>query len=228
VDCQNYLRLPDWTEKPIAVLLFFGSLIALLAWLIAKLILPAVAIDSALFIDITKSGLAGALSVGLVSVVAYWVVLALTGSVTLVVMVRSVKFLADIAKDAKRDVYYWALPVLSIFAAFAVDICKEFSPLRVGNPELGRAIFGGLTMLAFFVGGLCWRRGPSVIRVVGAIFFIGPPIWILVDSMLKAHTTNVFVIFQQVDVTTGVGISILGLVFLLALALAYATRKAQV
>jgi hypothetical protein len=160
-DDKNPLEIVAWG---LAIGLGLTGLGLLLKW-----VLPALGAVVGIATSIISGGL-------IASSFNSWVVPAASaglliggGSTLLLVFVR-------VAKEAKKNTFEWALPILAIFAGLVIDLCKE---LYTEKP-IARVIYATSVSALYLLGGILWRlkrEGTKQIflKITSIIIFLLPP-----------------------------------------------------
>jgi Co/Zn/Cd efflux system component len=140
---------------------------------------------------IVSQGVAGAVAGGLVSTLVIPVV---TAAVSVVIPLGvAVVVVRKVLPQFNDHSYEWVLSALAVFAAFVVDISREFAPLDIQPHELGKVIFAGITSAFFLFGGILWKRKAAhrrqgvVLKFLATLLFLFSPAWIVTDRALKCR-----------------------------------------
>jgi hypothetical protein len=161
----------DWEKHPGLVLVVGISAAAVLAallWGLAQVI-PAVGVAIGLAFAVAGTGLATSASV------ASWV--APVASTGLGIAGTYVAYLVvvEVVSQAKKAPFEWAIPILSIFAAFLVDLCKEF----IFDSKLEQILFAGVTAFLVLAGGFLLTRKAIAFKIAGFVMPLLPPAYVI-------------------------------------------------
>lgn len=175
----------DWEKQPgfvLAVGVSAAAVVAALLWGLAKII-PAIGVAFGLAFAIASTGLATSASVAswLAPVAAAGIGIAGTSVAYLVVV--------EVVSQVKKAPFEWAIPILSIFAAFLVDLCKEF----IFDSKLEQILFAGLTAFLVLAGGFLLTRKAIAFKIAGIVMPLLPPAYVLA-FLLHGRKADEFII----------------------------------
>jgi hypothetical protein len=139
---------------------------------LVKFLFPALAAMFAIAMTIITGGVVA-------SAFGAWVIPAASVGLAIGGGAIGIVVLAKIVKEAKKNPYEWAMPILAIIAGLVVDTCKELSRSG-GGDEIIKAVYGASVSSLFLLGGILWQQQRIKIRgfglrIISVVLFMFAP-----------------------------------------------------
>jgi hypothetical protein len=168
-------------------------------------------------------GLAGTILAGGIvatGTLASWVVPVAAGGLGIAGTGAGAFVLVQIVKMARREPFYWILPIIGVFSTFVTDLNKELYHL----PGIPQIAYGAATALAFVGGGIAFRKSGWGYKLVGVTLVVLPTMLVILRAVNNHPSSNVTGMLFSIDTNTWWSVGLLIVLSLAVILLSYAVR----